>query len=318
MAIDIRQLRYFIAIVDSGSFSRAAETLLIAQPALSQHVQGMEAALGVTLLQRNPRGVVPTEAGLRLLERARVIEQQLAGLHDYVRGDASPKGTVRFGMPATISEQLGVRLIEAGRAHYPDLRIQLAEGMSGFVLDWLRSGTIDLALLYNIENEKGLSLHHALTEEIQLFCSSLMPEMPPGDSLTLTAALCCKLILPGASHGLRVLIDAAARGIGKTAAPGIEIDSYQQIKQLVERGLGFGMLPKIAIQRELAAGQFRAWRVSRPALMRRIYLGYQAGRPLSTAGRAIGQLSWTILEELVTTGAWAADWNDKEGLHLYP
>jgi len=317
MAIDIRQLRYFIAIVESGSFSRAAEMLLIAQPALSQHVRAMEAMLGVALLQRNPRGVVPTEAGLRLLERARDIEMRLAGLNDFVRGDAVPKGRVRVGMPATISEQIGVRLIEAGSQLYPKLRIQLSEAMSGYVLDWLRSGTIDLALLYNIEDAKGLTLSHALTEEIQLFCSSAMRAMPAGDNLTLTASLRLPLVLPGSAHGLRALIEAAAREIGKIVTPEIEIDSYRQIKQIVERGLGFGMLPKTAIQQEVAEGRFRFWRVTRPALMRRIYLGYQSGLPLSTAGRAIGQLSWNILEELVKTGAWAAEWNHKETLNLY-
>ena len=76
--MDLRQLRYFIAIVEAGSVSRAAERLRVAQPALSQHVRAMEAALGLPLLIRNPRGVLPTEAGLRLLEQAREIEARFA------------------------------------------------------------------------------------------------------------------------------------------------------------------------------------------------------------------------------------------------
>ena len=110
--MDIRQLRYFIAIVEARSFSRAAEQLHVAQPALSQHVLAMEAELGVALLYRGARGVVPTEEGLRLLDRAQAIQAQLAALHDHVRGrEARPSGEVRFGMPGTVSEQLGVPLI---------------------------------------------------------------------------------------------------------------------------------------------------------------------------------------------------------------
>jgi LysR family nitrogen assimilation transcriptional regulator len=318
MAMDIRQLRYFIAIVEAGSFSRASEALLIAQPSLSQHVLAMETELGIALLQRNPRGVVATEAGLRLLERARDIEARLTALSDFVRGDAVPDGAVRFGMPATISEQLGVKLIEAGRGLYPKVRIQLSEAMSGFVLDWLRDGVVDLALLYNMADEKGLTLSHALTEEIQLFCSNDMQAMPSGDQITLAAALRLPMILPGETHGLRALIEAAAHGIGKTVEPDIEIDSYRQIKQLTARGLGFGMLPTTAIQQEVREGRFRVWRVTRPAVMRRIYLAYQSNRPLSMASRAIGQLSWNILETLVKAGDWTADWNDQARVHLYP
>jgi LysR family nitrogen assimilation transcriptional regulator len=316
--MDLRQLRYFIAIVEAGSVSRAAARLRVAQPALSQHVLAMEAALGLPLLTRHARGVLPTEAGLRLLERAREIEARFATLPDHVRGAAIPAGEVRFGMPATINEQLGVGLIEAGLARFPAVRIRISEAMSGFVLGWLRDGTVDLALLYNVADEKGLTLHHALTEEIQLFGVPGLSGAPAGPLVTLAAALRLPLILPGPAHGLRELIEAAARGAGGTPRPVIEIDSYRQIKQLAARGIGFGLLPRTAIAQEIAEGTFRAWQVTRPVLMRRIFLGYASARPLSTASRAIGQLSWDILETLVAGGSWAAEWAGIGPLGLHP
>jgi LysR family nitrogen assimilation transcriptional regulator len=311
--LDIRQLRYFIAIVETGSFSRAPARQRGAQPALSQHVLAMEAVFGLALLHRHPRGVTPTEAGLRLLARARDINAAFADLADHVRAAARPAGQVRFGMPATINEQLGVPLIEAGRRAFPDVSIRISEAMSGYVLGWLRDGTVDLAWLYNVPDQQGLKLHHALTEEIRLFGIAGMKAAPAGDSATLAAALRLKLILPGPGHGLRDLIDTAARGIGKTVQPDIEIDSYRQIKQLAARGLAFGMLPTTAIQTELQAGVFQSWTVTRPALMRRIYLGHQASRPLSTASAAIAKLSRSVLHDLVATGAWPAVWHgDKD------
>lgn len=315
--MDLRQLRYFVAIVEAGSFTKASEMLHIAQPALSQHLRAMEADFGVQLLVRHPRGVWPTEAGARLLERAREIDARFAVLIDDVRGPRVPSGEVRFGMPGTINEQLGVPLIEAAQQLFPNVRIRISEAMSGFVLGWLLEGRIDLAVLYNVTDEKNLRLHHALTEEIQLFGRAGVKRAPSGDSITLQSALQLPLVLPGRSHGLRELIEIAAATINRPVSPAIEIDSYRQIKQLAVRGLAFGMLPKTAIRQELADGVFQAWQTSRPVLMRRIYLGYRAGAPLSTASRAIGQLSWTILNGLVDSGSWTAEWNDREVLELY-
>jgi LysR family transcriptional regulator, nitrogen assimilation regulatory protein len=316
--LDLRQLRYFIAIAEAGSFSAASARLRIAQPALSQHVKAMEAEFGIPLLQRNPRGVVLTEAGSSLLTRARIIEAEFLSLRDHVRGSAVPSGEVRFGMPATINEQLGVALIEAGRRLYPGIRIRISEAMSGFVLGWLREGTVDLAVLYNVHDEKGLTLHQALTEDIRLFATPDMPDAPAGETVALTEALGRGLILPGQGHGLRELIEAAARNAGAPVAPAIEIDSYRQIKQLAARSMGFGMLPATAIREETAAGIFRSWEIIDPRLMRRIYLGHLAGKPLSFASQAIAQLAWTLLDQLVRTGGWTATWNGSDAASPFP
>jgi LysR family transcriptional regulator, nitrogen assimilation regulatory protein len=316
--MDIRQLRYFIAIVEARSFSRAAERLRIAQPALSQHVLAMEAELGVALLHRAARGVVPTEAGARLLDHARAIDASLAALPDHVHGRTLQlSGEVRFGMPGTVSEQLGVPLIEAVRLRYPDIRLRIAEAMSGFVAGWLREGTVDIALLYAMADEKGLAMHQALTEEIRLFGSVNMPGAPRGDTVGLAAALTLPLIVPSPSHGLRNLIDAAALSIGKHVDPAIEIDSYRQIKRLAARSLAFGMLPTMAINQEMHDGTFRSWRIVRPTLVRRIFLAYRADRPLSAAARAVGQLSWGILRDAVRSKTWDAVWTDRDELRLY-
>ena len=316
--MDVRQLRYFIAIVEARSFSRAAELLHVAQPALSHHVRTMESDLGVQLLHRGARGVLPTEAGLRLLERAHVVDAEISFLYDHVRGrETRPTGDVRFGMPGTVSEQLGAALIETARRNYPEIRIRIAEAMSGFVLNWLRDGEVDIALLYNATDRTGLTMHHALTEEIRLFGTPRIAGAPGGQNVGLAASLRLPLILPSPGHGLRNLIDAAADSIGKHVDPEIEIDSYRQIKHLVDRCLGFGMLPAMAIDQETRQGTLRSWRIARPRLLRKIFLGYRADRPLSTASRAAGQLSWSILRDMVNSKAWEAEWTDQDDVQLY-
>ncbi|MBX9909457.1 MAG: LysR family transcriptional regulator [Beijerinckiaceae bacterium] len=308
MAMDLRQLRYFAAIVEQGSFSKAATKLRVAQPALSQHLRHMEDELGVALLHRGTRGVIPTEAGERLLARAKTILADFAELRDAVRGEmAAPGGEVRIGLPGTVSEQFSVPLIEAAKARYPAIRIRIAEAMSGFVLDWLRRGDVDLAVIYSTSDPKGLGIHHVLTEELCLFGVPGLNGVvvPPGCAVSLADAASVDLILPGVGHGLRDQIDEAA-GVQITVQPAIEIESYTQIKRLVERGLGYSILPRMAVSAQEKAGIFQTWPIERPSLYRKVYLAYSTERPMPAAARAIGQLSWEILRGLVADETWTA------------
>ena len=312
--MDLRQLRYFTAIVEQGSFSKAALKLRVAQPALSQHLRHMEDELGVALLHRGTRGVQPTEAGERLLAKARIILAEFAELRDSVRGEqAAPAGEVRIGLPGTVSEQFSVPLIEATQERFPDVRIRIAEAMSGFVLDWLRKGEVDLAVIYSTSDPKGLGIHHVLTEELCLFGMPALTQLKtaPGTAVTLTEAAGLDLILPGPGHGLRDQIDEAAAGINATVHAAVEIESYAQIKRLAERGLGYGILPRMAVRAQEKAGIFHTWPLEEPSLYRKVYLAYSTERPMTAAARAIGQLSWEILRGLVADERWTAPHGDE-------
>ena len=312
--MDLRQLRYFTAIVEQGSFSKAALKLRVAQPALSQHLRHMEDELGVALLHRGTRGVQPTEAGERLLTKARIILAEFAELRDSVRGEqAAPAGEVRIGLPGTVSEQFSVPLIEATQDRFPDVRIRIAEAMSGFVLDWLRKGEVDLAVIYSTSDPKGLGIHHVLTEELCLFGIPALTALktPAGKAVTLTEAAGLDLILPGPGHGLRDQIDVAAAGINATVHAAVEIESYTQIKRLAERGLGYSILPRMAVRAQEKAGIFQTWPLEEPSLYRKVYLAYSTERPMTAAARAIGQLSWEILRGLVADERWTATLGDE-------
>ena len=156
--MDLRQLRYFLGIVEAGSFSKAAQRLHVAQPALSQHVRNMELDLGVELLFRTPQGVTVTEAGETLLRHARAVLAQVAvAREEVIARQAEPEGEVRFGLPGTISERICVPLILEARRRFPKVKLRIAEAMSGFVLDWLREGKIDLGVLYRTVSDGGPS-----------------------------------------------------------------------------------------------------------------------------------------------------------------
>ncbi|MGB3811617.1 MAG: LysR substrate-binding domain-containing protein [Shinella sp.] len=309
--MDIRQLRYFVAIVEQGSFSRAATILHIAQPALSLHVRNIEADLGTPLLFRSPQGVVPTEAGEILLRNARIILDQLVVTEEEIRGHKSdPSGVVRLGLPGTISEILSVPLITEARRRYPRIQLRIAEAMSGFVLEWMREARIDLAVIYRKVSDAGLATVELLEEELVFFApegglgeEAVLPE--PGRRLGLAEVAGLPLILPGQDHGLRSLLDQHAKTAKVELNVSIEVDSYSNIKELVAAGFGCSVLPLNAVSREVQAGSLRSWTIADPPIRRSVHLASAVERPMTNAVAAIRDLVQELLRELARNGNWA-------------
>lgn len=307
--MDLRQLRYFVAIVEQGSFSKAAATLNVAQPALSLHVRNMEADLGTALLFRTPHGVVATEAGEILLRNARAIIDQFLIAQEEIRGhESEPSGEVRLGLPGTISQILSVPLIIATRERFPKIKLRIAEAMSGFVAEWIREGRVDISILYIPVEDRVLSSYPVLTEELCL----LGPVEPISDvkapafgTVALKQVAPLPLILPSSSHGLRELLEREAAANQLHLNTTIDVDSYANIKELVEKGIGYSILPFNSIAREVHDGRLRSWRINKPELKRDVYLVHPADRPMTNAVSVIEKLCRTTLLELAATGQWS-------------
>ena len=308
--MDIRQLRYFVAIVEQGSFSRAASLLHVAQPALSLHVRNMETDLRVQLLHRSPKGVVPTEAGSILLRHARIMLDQITIAEEEIRGhENDPAGEVRIGLPGTVSEVFSVPLITAAYQKFPNIKVRIAEAMSGFVLEWMRDSRIDLAILYRDVSDHGIETVQLLEEELFFFGSAKdheHPELPvSGDRISFEQLARLPLILPGPSHGLRELLVRNALTANIDLNTVIDIDSYGNIKELVRDGFGYSILPANAINREVQAGELRSWPIVDPAIRRSVHLAYSVERPMTNAVAAIQTLACEVLQELAHSGRWA-------------
>lgn len=315
--MDLRHLRYFVTIVEVGSFSKAAHRLRVAQPALSQHVRNMEMDLGVELLFRSPQGVRATQAGETLVRHARLILTQMEVAREAVRlGQSEPEGEVRFGLPGTVSQMLCVPLLSEARRRYPKIRLRVAEAMSGFVLDWLREGKIDLGVLYRSVADRKLQARRVLSEELCLLGPTEPmdhPHPPPGP-VSFAAVSDLTLILPSLGHGLRDLIEERALSESVHLNTVIDIDTYGQIKLLVEGGLGYSILPSAALQAEVSGGLLRTWPMGDPVLSRDLHLVRPCNRPLSNAVRAIEELAHATLVQLVRDGAWPARLVEDEAL----
>jgi LysR family nitrogen assimilation transcriptional regulator len=309
--IDLRLLRYFVAIVDCGSISQASRLVRIAQPALSQHIASMEEDLNVVLLDRTSRGVTPTDAGKRLHASARSILAMATELPEHVRGAVeNPKGEVRFGMSGTVSELIGTPLLEAARMRYPDVRLRLVEGMSGHVLDWLQRGDVDVALVYATSDPTGLQFQQVLTEDLCLFGRPGGPvKRKSGTAISLAEVANLELVLPGPAHGLRKLFEEALAKISASVEPIYEVDSYHHIRRLIQSGGGYGILPESAIYEAVQNGIFEFWRIAEPPLQRNIYLTHSTTRPQSSATAAISTLCLGVAADLVRDGVWIATAN---------
>ncbi len=236
--MDIRQLRYFVNIVDYGSLGKAAEMLYVAQPSLSQQIAKLEDDLGVQLLIRSPQGVKPTAAGQALYRHGRLVLHQMEQLRQEVReGVGAESGTVAIGFPTTMSAILAMPVFERVRARYPGIRLQFFESMSGYLNELLANGRLDLAILFRDTNTPGISTVPLFDEEL-----CLMGE-PEGMSArarncTLASLAGVPMVAPGASNGLRVLLE---RTFAREQVPLniiAEVDSLPTLLAIAQSGRG--------------------------------------------------------------------------------
>jgi LysR family nitrogen assimilation transcriptional regulator len=147
-----RHLYYFLRIVEAGSFSQAARTIHVAQPALSQQIAELEASLGVPLLQRSARGVKPTAAGQKFYDEAASILRKYENLSGLVRSSSGDiEGQVGLGMPASLSTTLVGPFIETCRTKHPKVTLRFIDGDSEFLREEVEKGRLDLALAYEDE-----------------------------------------------------------------------------------------------------------------------------------------------------------------------
>lgn len=306
--MELRQLRYFVTIVEQGSLSKASLVVNIAQPALSTHVRNMEFELGTTLLFRGAHGVKPTPAGEMLLRHARAIIGQIeTARREIADHEAVPNGEVRLGLPGTIGQMVSVPLILEVQRHFPKVKLCIAEAMSGFVLEWVQAGRVDLAMLYMGVESRELQSSPMLTEELRLFCAnSHKGKHPAGLMASFEEISHLPLVLPSASHGLRQLLETEAAAHGFPLCTIIEVDAYNSIRELVETGMGFSILPSIAVTGKSHEGKFASWRVGDPPLSRTVHLVRPSERSLGNAVAAVERLCRATLVDLVRSGRWAS------------
>lgn len=305
--MDLRQLRYFAQIVESGSLSKASRQLFVAQPALSQMLSKLESEVGKPLLRRSPRGVAPTDNGLALYHHARFMLRQLDQALSIARQESKAvQGMVSVGLPATTVSALGLPLVRGIRERYPSILVNVVEGMSGHIGHMMRLGQLDLAVLFAADVAREVTVDALLEEELFVMLPAHSPLVAPRrTSLTIAEAAALPLILPTASHGLRRRIAAEFEQRGLSPHVVAEIDSLSLLMNCVYDGMGATIKPMGAIYLEGRRGrQWRALAISDARLLRRNYLYALPPGRLSTAAAVVAAEIKDTARRLVESGDW--------------
>ena len=300
--MELRQLRYFVRVVELGSMGRAAVELGVGTSALSQQISRLEGELCARLLRRTATGVLPTEAGLAFLPQA-----QLALRHadEAVRAarEARLSGQVSVGMPPSTAAILGVPFLAEMRARYPAISVRLVEALSGNLAALIDRRQLDLAVLFQAERARRWSVRPLLEETLFLFARAGFSGLPRGTSARLAQVAGLPLILPSAQHGLRALVDAAAVQAGVRLDVVAEIDGLALLMDAVRAGLGATVQPGAAAARESAGDLLRIELID--ALARRPNLLVSlSDDELSPAGLAARVVLEQVARQRVEAGGW--------------
>ncbi|MBB3223788.1 LysR family nitrogen assimilation transcriptional regulator [Massilia umbonata] len=290
--------------MEHGSLSRAAGVLHVAQPALTQQLRQLEEELGALLLHRSAQGVHSTDAGKVFYEHAQAILKQVADARSAVSHSARPSGTVTLGLPHSISAALALPLLAAAREQYPDITLQLTEELTGHLAEQLKSGRVNLAVLFDDGQLTPFAATPLAEEALRFICRADAPWFPGRTTVTLAEALSTTLILPGLQHGVRPRIEAVARAAGLATAGVIEINSIAILKSALMADMGATILPVAPVLPEIERGQMRWLDIHEPAISRMVVLCASRNLPPTTAATAISQLAVGVVQRLCTSNAW--------------
>lgn len=249
--MELRQLRYFVRIVELGSMGGAAKALGVGTSAVSQQVSRLESELSTRLLKRSAAGVRATDAGMAFYKQAQL---SLRHADDAVRvaQHARLSGYVNVGMAPSTSSVLALPLIITTRERYPDIRLRLVETLSGSLSAMLNARQIDLAVLFQTEAALRWSVVPLLEE--RLFVIGLrdmreLRELRRSRSVRLTRLADVPLVLPSSSHGLRAIVDSAFARVRSEPRIVLEVDGLAVLMDAVRAGIGATIQPGAAVAR---------------------------------------------------------------------
>lgn len=311
MALDIRNLRYFLGVAAAQSISRAADNLHIAQPALSVQMRQLEEELGTQLLERTSKGVVLTAAGRLLQERAQEILARVDGLYGDIRSaGAEPQGQVAIGLPLSVAQLITLELVRAAMAQLPKVRLQFVELSTGHVPQALLKGEIDLGLTFLAPGMQSIRCEQLVHEDLVLIG-------PPGrfsDYAQFNGPQACEMrfrdldgqamVLPQGAQSLRALLEQLQHKESIQFHAAVEVSSIAQLIELSGAGIGWSVLSYASVRAQLRAGQVSVARITDPAITRSVYLCRSAAAQPTMATLAVIDLVQTIVAQMQADDRW--------------
>ena len=306
--MDTRHLRSFLKVAETGSISRAAVSLGMTQPSLSQQILRLEDEVGIGLFHRTARGVTLTEAGRIFEERARQIVSSTDQAIEDLRQFDEPSGEVTLAVPYSISKLAGLALVEAFLSDAPQVSFRLVEASTGQIRGWLEARKVDLGILHDLGSLQRLSVRKLASEELYLVGPAgrygdldALPDVPVTDLADLA------MILPGPQHGLRQIVDQTAGRFGVDVQLRQEIDAMAHVGRLIARGHGYSILPLPIVADDLSAGRVTIARIGGGVFRRTLCLARNSNQLVTHASVRCEDLTIRVLAALIEEGAWRAE-----------
>jgi DNA-binding transcriptional LysR family regulator len=232
--VDLRRLRYFLAVCDHGGFSRAAAAIGVAQPALTRQIKLLEKEIGLPLIERTTRGAQPSEQGRFLIARARQHLESVDGvIRDLRQAFTTTSGRVTLGVCPTIAPFFLNDLSQHIYRYHPNVTLSIIQAHSGDLKNLMNSGHIDIALTYRTPIASRFSSMDLFSERLVLVSGSSARGGQGRRTLTLPGLTGLRLILPSRTHELRGIIDRACRIRNVTFDLDLELDSLEAVKAVL-------------------------------------------------------------------------------------
>ena len=246
--MNLRDLKYLIAVADHRHFGRAAAASFVSQPTLSTQIRKLEDELGVALVERAPRKVMLTPIGLEIVERARRVVAETEQMKEAARRSQRPEaGAVRLGIFPTLGPYLLPHVIPTIRERYPDLQLLLVEEKSDELLARLRDGRLDSAILALPVHDDQLH-HEFLFEEPFLLAVPEQHRLASRSSLDVAQLASENLLLLEDGHCLRQQTLEVCHLAGAQEKSEFRATSLETLRQMVAANVGITLLPALAVQ----------------------------------------------------------------------
>jgi LysR family nitrogen assimilation transcriptional regulator len=288
--MDLRQLRYFVAVAERGGFAAAASTLNVAQSALSRHVKELEHELGGALLERGSRGVSVTESGKVLLARGRWLLGAIDDIKAEVRTEnREPSGTVRLGAPSSLADIFYAPLAKLLLRQFPRIQLELSEGLTEVMSDRLLRAEVDVAIVTDPQENDYLAYETLMVEQVFLIG-------PPRDPLLRKGRLTRKQFNKVPAAVLPLSRNPFPSGIPYS----VRVESSIHLKRMVAAGLGYGLLPFSGIHEEIGTGALSA--ALMPWMRAERTLALPRARPVSRATREMVAALKEVCSSLIREG----------------
>jgi len=258
--MDIRQLKAFVAISESGTFTAGAGRVHVTQAAISMQIRQLENETGAQLFVRAPRKVILTEAGEKLLERAYVIlREHDAALEELAALTGAHRGRLRIGSAsAGVSGDPLPQILRELRKTHPGVEASVASGTSEQLVQQVLAGELDVAFVSLPVEARGVQTE-LLSEDSLVAIASPRHKMGRQKVVSAYALAGEKLILGERGGNTRRLIDQFFAQAGVTARVGMELSRMSAIKRMVEEDMGVGIVPLQSVRDEVASGRLVRW-----------------------------------------------------------